>query len=109
MDNMVKRIFDIGTSEPVFATLDDQQKYQLIHKINMLINIVDDYAPTCEQQLLDTETSLVEVEEQIITTVKSLMAVTDTEHNNTALAKLKYLCSQKMVVYKYSTWYYESC
>jgi hypothetical protein len=116
MDRMIKRIFDIACAEPMFDTLDDQNKYQLMGKISMLINIVDEYSSIHEEELLDSEKNLAEVEEQIITIVKSLMNTTttttthttNTKHDNTTLAQLKYLCSQKMVAYKYSTLYYNS-
>jgi len=108
-ERVFRRVLNIAIADPTFNTLEDEQKCQLITKINTLVNIVDDYIPTYKEELLDSEKNLAEMEEKIITTFKSFTDFTDINHNNTILTQLKYLCAQRIVAYKYSIWYCNSC
>jgi hypothetical protein len=110
MFDIIKRVLDIVSTDSVSLNeLDDQQKYSLIQRVITLINIVDEYVPTCKEELLDTEKNLVEIEDKIITIFKSLVHITDTNVCNEALEQLRYFCAQCIVADKYATLYHTPC
>ncbi len=105
MDIYLKRILDITLKNHDLSKLSEQEFLMDFQKTVKLNSIVDEYAPLNIKDILHGETSLEYLEERILEVFHKLG---DTEYNKESIIKLRYWCSQKLILERYSTLYFSS-